>query len=108
MEEFSDRGGKPPVVVDLCLQFIYCVLQTSYSETFELVSDVVSLGGVFLKGLGGGGGATSARSPLVSILQHLMCTRYRARGTDKPDRGGRDGDGDGEMVETMEMMVEMI
>lgn len=55
MEEFSDRGGKSPVVVDLCLQLIYCVLQTSYSETFELVPDMVSLGGCFLKGLGGGG-----------------------------------------------------
>lgn len=99
MEEFSDRGGKPPVVVDLCLQLIYCVLQTSYSETFELVPDMVSLGGCFLKGLGGGGWVTSARSPLVSILQHLMCTRYRARSADKP--GGGEGDGDG-----MEMEME--
>lgn len=36
MEELSDRGGETAVVVDFSLQLIYCVLQTSYSETFEL------------------------------------------------------------------------
>lgn len=48
MEVFFDRGRKTPVVVDLCLQLIYCVLQTSYSKTLELIFllGVVSLGGV--------------------------------------------------------------
>lgn len=36
MKVFFDGGRKTPVVVDLCLQLIYCVLQTSYSKTFEL------------------------------------------------------------------------
>lgn len=38
--------------------------------------------------------ATSARSPLVSILQHRMCARYRANFADKPGVGERGGYGD--------------
>lgn len=44
MEVFFDGGRKTPVVVDLCLQLIYCVLQTSYSKTFELFFVVVGCG----------------------------------------------------------------
>lgn len=102
MEVLFDGGRKTSVVVDLSLQLIYCVLQTSYSKTFELFGRGVSF--LLLSFLSvclcsWGWQATSARSPLVSILQHRMCARYRANFADKPGAGergryGDDGDRD--------------